>query len=686
MIDKPTYEELAKRVKVLESKIGACWKSKDELTRLTQLFRKSIEPTSHQILSCTPPYGNLTELNTCRLILDTVGEDILGDIARDYLDLLATSGAICEANGDYALCVLASGWCRLLDETSRNLCNIDDNREALRSGKWLCRESCWHDASKVAMQTGRPVDIECRGGIRIYTVPVWAGGEIVGAINFSYGDPPRDPEKLQHIAERYQLSLDELQQQAENYESHPAFLIDIAKKHLSLSARLLGQIIERRQAEWTARHATANLENIFNNSIPLCITSTDYEIIQANDAYYSIFGKAKRCSARHLCYESRPGLSCHTEKCPLGQILQGKEEVTVTTSKIDGSKERVFIATARPFRNADEELVGIVQSFQEITKRYQAQKALQESEERFRRLSEATFEAVVIHDQGVILDANQSFATMFGYELTEIIGKNVLELAAPESRDLVRHNVQAGIETPYEADGLRKDGSRFSAELHGKAIPYQGRMVRVAALLDISDRKQAEEQLQKAHDQLEKRVEERTVELIAANRQLGQEIQERKLASKALIISEADLKRKKVSLEETNTALKVLLRESGEAKDELEKKVSSNIKELVLPYIDELGVVLANEGHKFYVDIIKSNLESITSPFTEKLSAKYFTLTPREIQIADLIRQGQMNKEIARLLKVSPSAVDFHRRNIRKKLNLKGKKANLRSHLLSFVG
>jgi PAS domain S-box-containing protein len=120
---------------------------------------------------------------------------------------------------------------------------------------------------------------------------------------------------------------------------------------------------------------------------------------------------------------------------------------------------------------------------------------VRESEQRFQRLSRAASEGIMIHDQGRIVEANRTFAEMFGYKLSELVGMDGFKLIAPESRKLVGKHINAGYEESYEASMLRKDGTTFPAELIGKAVPYQGGTLRIVIIRDITERKEMQEQL-----------------------------------------------------------------------------------------------------------------------------------------------------------------------------------------------
>ena len=128
----------------------------------------------------------------------------------------------------------------------------------------------------------------------------------------------------------------------------------------------------------------------------------------------------------------------------------------------------------------------------------------------------------------------------------------------------------------------------------------------------------------------------------------------------------------------------VLLKQREADKSELQENVLTNVKELVRPYLARLSRSRLDASQRMLVEVLDANLESIVSPFVGKLSSRYFNLTPMEVKVAGLIKEGQTNKEIADLLALSKNTILFHRYNIRTKLGLKGRKVNLRSYLLSF--
>ena len=197
------------------------------------------------------------------------------------------------------------------------------------------------------------------------------------------------------------------------------------------------------------------------------------------------------------------------------------------------------------------------------------------------------------------------------------------------------------------------------------------------------ERKRIEEELKEHHEHLEELVADRTAELSKANEQLKQNILERKQVEEVLREKEKKLQNQAKHLEKVNSALSVLLERREEEKKKLEENILANVKKIVLPHIERIHKGSLDSNNKEYLSIIKSDLKNLISPFSNKLSSKYFDLTPTEIQIADLIKYGKSSKEIASLLNVSSNAISFHRGNIRNKLGLLNKKINLRSYLQS---
>ncbi len=162
-----------------------------------------------------------------------------------------------------------------------------------------------------------------------------------------------------------------------------------------------------------------------------------------------------------------------------------------------------------------------------------------------------------------------------------------------------------------------------------------------------------------------------------------EEITALKLTEAALRESEAALTRQKTELEEANIALKVLLKQREGDKSDLERKVITNVKEMVLPYLEKLKRVNLKPKDKRMVEIIDSHLQDIVSPMIQKLANASIILTPQEIQVASLVKDGKASKEIADILNVAETTVHFHRKNLRKKFGLSNSQTNLRSYLIS---
>jgi DNA-binding CsgD family transcriptional regulator len=153
----------------------------------------------------------------------------------------------------------------------------------------------------------------------------------------------------------------------------------------------------------------------------------------------------------------------------------------------------------------------------------------------------------------------------------------------------------------------------------------------------------------------------------------------------ALQVKEAELRRERERLEETNIALRVLLRQREEDRTRIEETIYANVDRLVLPYLEKLSQGNLAEKQRTLLEIVEANLKDIISPFIHSLAALNLSLTPQEIEVANMVRNGKSTKEIADVLHLSTSGVDFHRKRLRRKLELTHTTKNLRSYLLSLT-
>jgi PAS domain S-box-containing protein len=280
-----------------------------------------------------------------------------------------------------------------------------------------------------------------------------------------------------------------------------------------------------------------------------------------------------------------------------------------------------------------------------------------ESEEKYRVIFENANDLIVYTDlEGRFIELNDKLEEIFGYKREDFIGKRFTEVDVLGPRDLkkarkdLRNTIAGNPRQVSEFEVFRKDGTKAFVEVNSRLIKIDGRTrASILIIRDITERKKAEEALRKVHEELERKVRERTL-----------------------------------NLEEANTALRVLLRKRDEDRMELQERMLMNLKELILPYLEKMKKSLLDERQRTLLEIIESNLRDILSPLTRQISASYLHFTPTEIQVANLVRSGKTTKEIAELLVLSTKTIEFHRENIRSKIGIKNKKVNLRTHLLSF--
>lgn len=136
---------------------------------------------------------------------------------------------------------------------------------------------------------------------------------------------------------------------------------------------------------------------------------------------------------------------------------------------------------------------------QEAIKRISAaNRDLRDSENRYRNLSDAAFEGIVISEEGTFLEVNNKLAEMFGYQAAEMIGKKATDVVVPDLRGTVLNKILSGDEKPYESIGIKKDGTRFPIQVQAKMFSYKGRQVRVTAVSDLTEKRRAEAALRES--------------------------------------------------------------------------------------------------------------------------------------------------------------------------------------------
>lgn len=466
---------------------------------------------------------------------------------------------------------------------------------------------------------------------------------------------------------------------------------------------------------------------LYGSPIPTFVIDTNHRIICWNRALEQLSGisaesvmgtrqqwrafyAAKRpCMADLLVAEALEGIERWYSRKYHKSTLVDEAYEAIDFFPALGKNGRWLRFTAAAIRDDGGILIGAVETLEDITERRNAEEERIESERQLQTLIRRfPIPSFMINHHHEVTHWNRALEELSGIREQEILGTHrhwqafykkerpcLADILIDQTPDVIDrwYGAKAGqsplIDEAYEAVDFFPDLGDSGRWLHFTAAAVrnsQGVLIgAITTLENITERKKAEQELQRAHDGLEIRVQERTRALTESARALKAEVVERRSTEEKLSKREEELRIKSNHLEEVNTALKVLLKQREEDKRELEEKILANVRGILLPYIEKLGKTKLDDGQRATLDVIETNLNDIISPFIRSLTDKYLNMTPREVQVATLVKDGKTTKEIAELLHTSTAAIDFHRNNLRIKLGLQNKKTGLRIHLMSYL-
>lgn len=569
--------------------------------------------------------------------------------------------------------------------------------------------------------------------------------------------------------------------------------VEIRAAELRMKNRqLTEEIIDRRRAEEALAASEERYSSVIDNvGIGISLISPNMEILALNRQMRKWFPDID-VTQKPICHRAfnAPSRDEICPWCPTTMTLQDGQVHESVTETPSGDDVRHYRIVSSPVMDRDGRVTAAIEMVDDITEHFRAQRAVADSEARYRAIFETTGTATMIVDEDMTISmVNDEFEKESGLSKAEIEGKRRWtefihsdDLERMKAFHIQRRIDPESVPRSYEVRFHDRGGRIRNVTMTVSLIP--GTKKSVASLMDITVLKQAEEKLKESERFLSdvinflpdatfvidgdgkviawnRAIEEMTG--VAAAEMIGKgnyehaipfygerrpilidlalkpdrryegtyvstergetvligeaympalrggdvylhgtasvlrdsagniigaiesirDITERRRMEEALRKREEELEHKSENLEEMNTALRVLLKHREEDKSELEERLLSNVKKLVVPYVEKLRKSRLTDEQASYVEIVDDHLQDILSPFLRNLGTRYLNLTPKEIQVASLIREGKTSKDIAEILGVSARAVDFHRDNIRIKLGIKNKKANLRSYLLS---
>jgi PAS domain S-box-containing protein len=406
-------------------------------------------------------------------------------------------------------------------------------------------------------------------------------------------------------------------------------------------------ITDRKHMERKLRESEERYRLLFHSS-PAGVFHYDLDlrITECNDRFVSIL-QSQRDMLIDLDMKSLKDKS--VIPC-LAAALQGEEGLWEGIYHATTSPAVIWISMhTAPLLNQKGQTTGGMGIVENITDRKQMEKALRESEQKFRTIFETAQDSIFVKDRSLRYQfVNSAMKVLFNLPESELVGKTDLDLFGEKAAEHIAKTDRRVLAGEILEEEHSKSVNGVVKTFHVIKIPMKDGDGNIRGLCgiarDITYRREAEEILKRR---------------------------------------ELELEQKTRSLEEANSALKVLLKHMEEYTTEMQGDVLTNANKLIVPYIEKLKQNCSDTEQLTYIDILEANLKNIISPFLRNITLNQRNLTPREIEVANLIKDGKTTKEIAKLMHLSVRSIDFHRDNIRKKLGLKNRKTNLQSFLSS---
>ncbi len=339
------------------------------------------------------------------------------------------------------------------------------------------------------------------------------------------------------------------------------------------------------------------------------------------------------------------------EQLVQGLKLYGRVDNLQTQFRRKDGSEAAGLMSARVMILENEpHILSVTRSIQDLVEIHRAYKRAAERAQTY--LDIAATLMVALNTDGSVSMINKRGRELLGYEDTDLVGRSWFdEFLIDEERDIVQSifdRVMAG-KTPFpdyfENEVVTRSGERLLIAWYNTAIKdEQGKVVgSLSSGVDITERRRMERELEKAHERL---------------------------------AEEHD------ALQQKNIALREILSQIEGEKENVKKAILDNIESNILPIVQRLRLS-SNKAQEPLIEALENDLEEVTSEFAAEIKDKFRNLTPRQVQICRLIKNGYSSKEIAEAIGTSLLTVHKHREAIRDKLGIKGHSINLNSYLQS---